>query len=669
MISGGITEDAFITLVEARLSTNYTDEQRNLIKMFGDGPVFCFASPGTGKTYTAIAGLLNAELFKQIPGKNIYALSFTRLATGELSVRHERACQALRISNTINFSTLHSLCLRILRENYQLLGMSSFSSGESLSIDRARNIVEGSLEEWGLALPPQKIAKVIRACNSFNASMTFDQDVVVTKMAFKECNVDFELFDKIRGLLFSYALLTEKISVSDILLYTVMLLTRHPEISQKFKQECRLMLVDEAQDLSLLQLRIISLLTDNPVLIGDMKQQIYAFNGACQEVVGEFYRLYPSTRETKLTQSFRCRNDIADFATRIIIPNKIGGEDYKGTGEGGLVHIDNHIDNQMIATQLKEDFVKNRNVFTRSYLFLTRNNISQIPIIEELYQQKLPFRANKYIPAYQVPLIKEMCELLYFASNPKDLKNIQALQYLIPDFAGVPLESNPLYKICKQTGASPFEVNYRFADMVAGNHAMDTLLDISEMLASDVPTGALFNRLWPIFNETYVKRVTWKLENKPAYYVQAVNTVTRKPFKTFLSDEAEKINIMRESERYRRGVRCYTMHASKGLEADVVYIIDADDGIIPNTAQLSRMEKSNCQVDIARAIREERSLCYVACTRAKEELHIIHNGEAPAGIMLGHNEYEFYDKLYDLQKSTGDDISAFESFTRRYIDE
>ena len=121
MSANGITQEAFISKVEVYLDVNYTDEQKELIKVFGDKPTFCFADPGTGKTYTAIGGLLNAELFKGIPGENIYALSFTRMATGELAVRHERACRKLGISKTVNFSTLHSLCRSILAENYRKL--------------------------------------------------------------------------------------------------------------------------------------------------------------------------------------------------------------------------------------------------------------------------------------------------------------------------------------------------------------------------------------------------------------------------------------------------------------------------------------------------------------------------------------------------------------------
>ena len=137
------------------------------------------------------------------------------------------------------------------------------------------------------------------------------------------------------------------------------------------------------------------------------RSQIYAFNGACQEIVDAFFKLYPNATTTKLTQSFRCKNEIADFATKIILHNNIGGEDFTGNGEGGRVFVrssDSAVDSDFslkgICEKLKEDYVANNNKLSRDFLFLFRNNASAVPIVDELYKQGLPFRVNNYTPAY-----------------------------------------------------------------------------------------------------------------------------------------------------------------------------------------------------------------------------------------------------------------------------
>lgn len=672
MLTNGITPEAFRSLLEVRLDANYTEEQIELINAFGKGPVFCFADPGTGKTFTAVGGLLTAELYNQLPGNNIYALSFTKMATAELAMRHEKACKKLGVTRTVNFATLHKLCRDLLVENYRLLGMSKFENGKSVTMAQSYSLIENTCHEWGVAIDPNKIRNVVKACSALNSSLIFDEEVVRSKMSFKECHIDYDLFDRIRGLLFTYSLLTENISVQDIMLYTLMLMERHPEVSVAFKQKCKLMLVDEAQDLSLLHLRIISMMTDCPVFIGDMKQQIYAFNGACQEIVEAFFKQFPTAKTLKLTQSFRCKNEIADYATKIILPNNTGGGDFTGTGEGGHVSLhaglyEDGADLEALCSGIREKFLANRNILDKDYLFLFRNNTSAIPIAEALFKNQLPFRINNYQPAYDVPVIKEMCELLQLADNPKALNTITALRYLIPEFkAYYYLEKHPYFEICTKTGASIFEVNYQFKDPGMGNQAMNLLLECSDMIRAGAPIKDLFNKLWPMYEANWVKPNAWRLENNVKYYLNSVNHLVHKNFSKFYSDEFAKGEVIKESDRREVGVRCYTMHASKGLEADVVYIIDADNGMVPNANKLERMLKAQCDMDAARQVREERSLCYVACTRAKEELHIVYTAE-PAPMLLGENTYEQYDKVYTYYKVQGDDIDAFNRFTEVYV--
>ena len=163
-----------------------------------------------------------------------------------------------------------------------------------------------------------------------------------------------------------------------------------------------------------------------------------------------------------------------------------------------------------------------------------------------------------------------------------------------------------------------------------------------------------------------MKSNSWGLEASPKYYLASVQCLVHKDYVTFMQDEMKKMNVIKESEAYQRGIRCYTMHASKGLEADIVYIIDANEGLIPNASKLKDMDKNRCDMDAARMIREERSLCYVACTRAKEVLNIVSTDE-PAAMLLGENPYSQYDSVYQYYRVTGDDIAAFENFVKEYV--
>lgn len=660
--STDITQESFITAMTTQLHKNPTDEQIDFFKDFRQ-PMICFASPGTGKTTSAILGLLNAECYQHIPGDNIYALSFTRMATAELATRHKESCLKLGISQFVHFQTLHSLCSTILKENFHRFGMNSLTTGESRSVRQCCEILRGCCDNNNIKADDFKLRKAVLAIRSLNNSMIFDDSRVKNSMSFKDTKMSLEDFTTLRKYMFIYNFMTEHIPVDDILLYTLLLMTRCPDVSRECKAKIKIMLVDEAQDLSLLQLRIISMLTDTPVLIGDMKQQIYGFNGACSEIVDWFRKLYPTARETALTQSFRCHNEIADYATQLIKPNKLDAESFSGIGNGGNVFIESDVDLNQIAQALHDEYVANSNKFSRDIMFLFRNNASSIPVAEALYHAGIPFRINKYKAAYEIDVVKDIMAVLNLCKYPSTLDYIGALRYVIPEFnAYHNLAQNPIYMRCKKTRCSVFEVNYEFKD--AGSAATMMLLnEISENIDNGMFMTDLFNMVWPVYLRNYLSSREWMLEYPKEYYIRIISPLLRgKTYDKFVYDESEKRKIVDESLRYNRGVRCYTMHASKGLEADDVYILDCDAGVIPNDSQIARMSKADCDLEAALSIRNERALCYVACTRAKDNLHICYSTSL-APMMTGENVYSQYDSMYEYYKTSTNDMDAFARFT------
>lgn len=229
------------------------------------------------------------------------------------------------------------------------------------------------------------------------------------------------------------------------------------------------------------------------------------------------------------------------------------------------------------------------------------------------------------------------------------------------------LTDNPYYVIMKNQPQSFFEINYQFKNPAAGQEAMLCLETVCRMLKEQREMTDILNTLWPLYFENWVKHTAWKLDAKPEYYLNAVNPLLHKSYAKFLQDENKKVEVIADNISHNRGIRCYTMHASKGLEADVVYIIDANEGLIPNARKLEQMLKMECSMDAARSIREERALCYVACTRAREELYIVTTTKEPASMLLGRNDFASYDLVYENYQATGDDIEAFNNFSERYV--
>lgn len=654
--------DTFLMSLSASLGVQYTEEQKNFLKDFTT-PIISFSSPGTGKTRSAIGGLLTAELYHQIPGNQIYALSFTNMSTGELQIRHKKDCERLGIHQTVNFQTLHSLCSRLLKENYQLLGIRQLKVVDTITVAAQADMLNNVAKDKGIALQPWQVRPLINAVRSLNSSLVFDRRHVESSYAFKQCRMPYEDFTVLRKVLYLYTKMTDTLQVQDILLYTLELLISHPEVSAAFKSKCRILLVDEFQDLSLLQLRIISLLSDTVIAIGDIKQQIYAFNGACQEIVGEFKKYFPNARELNINKSFRCADEIAEFSKTIIRPNDMQEQDFKGTAKSGTVEVRNDLSLPALCAMIEEEYRANRNTFPRDVMFLFRNNYSAIPLAEEFYKRKVPFRVNKYQAANQIPVIREMCQIVELALNPDNLSNLVALNYILPEQREYrDFTQSAIYKVCAKEGRSIFEVKYNFKDAQAARRAMELLLQVRDMLSAQKPMREILNAIYPLFYEVYLEEREHYLEMPVNYYLNAVAPLVQtKTYHTFIREELAKMQVIEDSNARRTGVRCYTFHASKGLEADDVYILDANEGIVPNTHKLDLMEKAGCPLEKAREIRNERSLLFVAATRAKNHLTIAYSGQKTT-MLSPINYYEAYDKLYSQFKTEYADVEAFEDF-------
>jgi DNA helicase-2/ATP-dependent DNA helicase PcrA len=657
--------DPFIYRLAAGLRQEYTEEQMEFMSDFRT-PLISFSSPGTGKTTAALAGLLTAELHHKIPGRNIYALSFTKAATAELSNRYGKACKKLGVHPTVNFKTLHSLCYKLLKEHHAKLGMPRFDINDG-DLKGDTDAIISIAEERGFPVTMRNVRNVREAVSALNSSLTFDGKHIETKYVFRQCGLTLEQFTAVRAILYKTGRLTGSIRLDSTLLYTLELLTKHPDISRGFKDQCKILLVDEFQDMSLLQLRILSLLSENVIAIGDIKQQIYAFNGACGEIVKQYFKYFPNARQVNLTQSFRCKDEIADYATALILPNRTGGEDFNGTGPGGQVKILRNIDIKAVCERIADDFRGNRNTFERDVMFLFRNNYSAIPIAEELYRLKVPMRVSNYTAANKIPVIRGFCELCQLALNPERPDNAAALQYLIPEFKTYKnnVRNHPMYKLSAASGRSLFELNYDFREPKTGNDAMELLMEMSARIRDkgNPPTAEeLLIMVWKSYVRNYLAGLAPYLEYSVKYFTRLVQPLlARKTFENFLQDESRKIEAIRASEFAGMGVRCYTFHSAKGTEADDVYILNADRGVVPNDGKLADMSAEFCAVEVAREVRNERSLAYVACTRAKENLYIAYEEELSPLFTQG-NAYSEQDEAYAKYADDYADAEEFERF-------
>ncbi len=660
-MSVSLQDENNVRVVAGRMGKRLTQEQVEFASDFTT-PLISFSNPGTGKSLATVVGLIVTSLFHKIPGSQINAMSFTNAATDELAQKYKDACKSCGITPTVKFNTFHSICLSIVRDMYPNMQVKP-------DID-----LEVDLESLGSIVSDvgwdgndmYLVKDILDAINTLNSALIFDKRNIELSYKFRKLGRNLEEFQKIRKRWFLRGIRLQIIPRGDIPIYALYTLCVQENIRQKYLSQYKVMVVDEFQDLSLLHLRILSMVTHNLVAIGDMKQQIYAFNGASQQIIEEYKKLYPSAREINLTQSFRCANEIADRATSLIQRNFPAALPFRGVGDGGSIKYvsTRNYDLQQLVSNLKkeQDKLSSLNNYS-SYedsMFLFRNNASAIPIAEELFQQGVRFRMPKFLPIFEMPIFKPICKLIEAALEPKALDKVADALKLLPEFKRYGMNENPLCSYIAKSGKDLFSVNYRFREE-GSQETLFAMQRAAKAVQNNESCGRVFNIMLPVYGKYIIENKWWLLPKEKTYYFDLIKSiVNKKTYKDMMAQEYGKIRWNEESMNAGFGVRCFTVHAAKGLEADHIFILDADEGVFPNKSKMKTYIDEECQYEAAKELRNERNLLYVAFTRAKKSCTVFYNDQISALISDPiDNDYCVLDTIYDAIDKNFDDVNEF----------
>lgn len=648
-------EKEALQLIDAMTGTKSTDEQMEFAADFTT-PVVSFANPGTGKSHSLVKGLIMLQTYHRIPGKKINAMSFTREATAELKARYDRACKKCHITPTVNFKTFHSICREIVLNRFPGMRIkASFDWDKDLSA-LAEYMDKRDLDTEDMYF----VRRVAVAIEKLNNSLCYDSLNVIRQYAFKALNIPIDIFQALRSDMFAYGVVMQSIPQGSIPLYALYVLANDKVLQQKYKETYKVMIVDEFQDMTKLYLIILSMISSNLIAIGDLKQQIYGFNGACAEIVDEYMKMYPDARVLPLTQSFRCKNEIADFATGVYWPNDKSAVPFKGTGTEAIIEIKQNAELNLtdIIREVKLEEDKEDVASAKSTMFLFRNNYAITPVAEELYKQGVLFRTKKLTKVMDYPVFHELSDLALVAMEPNnETYQINAIRWF-PEFRKYSIGTNPYLSVIR--GKDMFSVNYQFREE-SSMEFFKLMKETRDLIQKGAMATVVFNKLLPLYDKYIIEGKWYKLENDFDFYVTLVNSIiVSKTFPKMVAEEYEKARKVEEAYNLNMGVKCYTMHSAKGLEADIVYLLDMDDGIVPSRKNYTKLVKSQCEYEAAKMIREERNLLYVALTRAKEKVVITYYGKLTELISNPRqNAFTYLDEIYASTKMDFNDVESF----------
>lgn len=568
----------------------------------------------------------------------ILAITFTNKAAGELKSR--LVSKLGDKANDIAAGTFHSSCVKFLRRDIDKLGYDrSFTIYDSAD---QQTVVKNCLKELEIddkKFPPRAVL----------AAISNAKDALISPVEFqRQYKSDF-YYSKVGDI---YSLYQRKLKENsaldfdDLIVKTVELFEEFPDVLEYYQNKFRYILVDEYQDTNHAQYRLVSLLAAkrrNLCVVGDDDQSIYKFRGADIRNILDFEKEFPDCQTIKLEENYRSTQNILDAANSVISNNdgRKGKELWTSNGSGDRIQVFAAMNEHSEAQFVAEKIAELGGSYSDTVILYRMNAMSRI-IEDMLLRSAIPYRVLGGLRFYDRKEIKDITSYLRLINNHGD--NV-ALQRIINEpKRGIGASTvEKAAAVAAANGISIFEVCSRaddFSDLIPAKAAAN-LKAFAEMIAnlkSELEGGMgleMFVRtvmdrtgmIAALSAEKTVENQT-RLENLNEF-ISMVQEAVKDDEALTLNDLLENISLVSDIDNYDEAqdtVTLMTLHSAKGLEFPNVFLIGAEEGIFPSTRSFGDNEE----------IEEERRLCYVGITRAKQRLFIT---RARSRTLFGRTSY------------------------------
>ena len=559
---------------------------------------------------------------------SIIAITFTNKAANELKAR--LGSMLGPEAEDVWAMTFHSACCRILRRDIERLGYSrSFTIYDTADSER---IMKDIVKDMGLddkTFPAKYLLSII---SKEKDRMVSPDDL----MERAEDSGDLRLIPVAKAYKKYQTKLKENNAVDfdDIILLTVRLLQENEDILAYYQRKFRYVLVDEYQDTNHLQYLLTSLLAgghENICVVGDDDQSIYRFRGATIENILDFEKQYRGARTIRLEQNYRSTQSILNAANSVIVHNRgrKGKKLWTANGIGDPVTVYEASDERSEADYVAGQIIKlSKGKNFKDYAILYRTNAQSNALEYSLKRSGIPYRVIGGTRFFDRAEIKDMLAYLCVINNRADdlrlnriinnpprglgAKSIETAQRLAD------AEQKPLYEVIADAKSyAPLEkIGAKLSAFTSVIEALDQMLsdgmslpDFYEELMIRSGYVEMLQKKDTEENKTRLENVR-ELKSSILAYVENADVPS-------LAGFLEEIALYTDIEEYNDGddaAVMMTMHSSKGLEFPHVFLVGFEDGLFPGMKAIGDMEE----------MEEERRLCYVAITRAKQSLTISH---------------------------------------------
>ena len=629
-----------------------------------EGPCLVIAGAGSGKTKVLTHKIAYLVKEKNVLPWNILAITFTNKAANEMKERISNLVG--EISNDMWVGTFHSICVRILRKFIDRIGFdSSFIIFDSTD---QKTLVKKCLKDLQM---DEKLfndrAVLVEISNAKNEMLEPDLYIVKAHGDFRK-----EKIAEVYTLYQKRLKENNAIDFDDIINYTIKILMENPDVLEYYSNKFKYILVDEYQDTNKSQFTLVTLLASkygNITAVGDNDQGIYSFRGADISNILNFEKDFPGTRIIKLEQNYRCTGNILKVANAVIKNNeakydkKLWTENETGK-QPKVYSADNEYDEgrfivEQIAHLKREEYYK-----YSDFAVLYRMNTQSRAIEEILRREGIPYKIVGGLKFYERKEIKDIISYLRLVQNTAD--NLSLNRIINEPKRGIGKTSlENIAQVAEQNGISMYEV-IKNAEQYGLNRVYlnsREFINCMEEFISKKDSIKLSELVKKILKDTgYTKALanenTIEAENRIANldeFLTVVIEFEEESAENGLSNFLEGITLSSDldnMEETEESVTLMTLHSAKGLEFPVVFLVGMEEGIFPGYKSIGEQKE----------LEEERRLCYVGITRAKENLFLTNSKQRTTFGSTTHNPPSRF-----LQEIPKDLLDGYEEIAQENI--
>ena len=600
----------------------------------GAGAMLVLAGPGSGKTFVVTQRIKYLIEQHHVKPEDILVITFTKAAAEEMQERFAKLSAGK--CNLVYFGTFHSVFFQILRHTYRFTAQNIIRENDKYRLlsQIIRELPDEILGQAQLDYSTETLQNLLSEISTVKNNGVTPQEV-------RSATVPQAVFERIFQMYKQEMNRNKLIDFDDMVLLCRNLLAERPDTLKLWQQRFQYILVDEFQDICPLQYEVVRMLAkpqDNLFIVGDDDQSIYGFRGSKPEIMLNFTKEYPKAEQVLLDVNYRSRQGIVDTAARLIAHNKMRFDK--------AVRAQNRQNDgvKIYSFQSKSKQAESIALLIKQYIALPDTKYSDIAILyrtnnhtiytaDRLMREGIPFTMKeKPKNIYESPVAKDIIAYMRYAlyeTNQEDFLRIMNKPVRYIKRSTVPRGAFKMRELIDNNHATGYVVQniLEFYDEL---HFIKSLNPFSAVnfIRKGVGNGTGY--------DAYLKNQAAEKGKDVSEEFEELEELMRlsREFETIElwlehieNYDAILYEIAQQEKRLKKmntdAVSMVTMHASKGLEWDVVILPDVNEGVIPHKKAVTDAE-----------LEEERRMFYVAMTRAKQHLFIFYIQEKEAGNLL-----------------------------------